>query len=101
MVAKKDGLSSLFADDACAYATESFRGHAAMPTGEMKCPWCARDFLPGRGQIYCSTACRHSTETAARAWAMAAIASGLLTVPELRRWYFAHLDRCATKESTT
>jgi len=55
-----------------------------------RCAWCHTGFqrrrTGGSDQLYCSTHCRRTCDMAARRWAAAAIASGRLSVEELRRY---------------
>jgi hypothetical protein len=52
------------------------------------CLWCARVFTPrrdgGKVQRFCREACRRSFDAAGRRWVAKAIASGTLTLDELR-----------------
>jgi hypothetical protein len=52
------------------------------------CSWCERSFRPrrtgGRVQRFCCPLCRRAFHTAARAWALNAIAVGALPIADLR-----------------
>jgi hypothetical protein len=52
------------------------------------CCWCDGRFLArqtgGRAQRFCQPSCRRAFHSAARNWALDAIAIGTLTVPEIR-----------------
>jgi hypothetical protein len=54
----------------------------------VRCPWCDRPFLPrqdgGQQQKFCRPSCRREFHAAARAWALAAIASGALSPVDVR-----------------
>jgi hypothetical protein len=53
----------------------------------VRCPWCTRLFRPRRGghaQRYCRPSCRREFHGAARAWVLDAIASGALTLADIR-----------------
>lgn len=54
----------------------------------MRCPWCDRPFRPrqdgGQQQKFCRPSCRREFHAAARAWALAAIASGALSPVDVR-----------------
>jgi hypothetical protein len=52
------------------------------------CYWCERQFQPrqsgGRPQRFCRPSCRRAFHAAARAWALDAIATGFMTVADLK-----------------
>jgi hypothetical protein len=53
----------------------------------VRCSWCTRLFRPRRGghaQRFCRPACRRAFHAAARAWVLDAIASGALTLADIR-----------------
>ena len=53
-----------------------------------RCPWCGGPFRPrqdgGQQQKFCRSSCRRAFHAAARAWALAAIASGALAPVDVR-----------------
>jgi hypothetical protein len=52
-----------------------------------RCPWCGRQFTArhgGREQRFCGPCCRRAYHDAARAWALAELAAGRLTVDTIR-----------------
>jgi len=56
-------------------------------TDMLRCPWCTRLFRPRRGghaQRYCRPSCRRAYHAAARSWVLDAIASGALTLADVR-----------------
>ena len=58
-----------------------------MTTPSLACLWCGKPFKPrrcGSPQIFCGAACRSAFHSAGRRWAERAIASGALTVGDLR-----------------
>jgi hypothetical protein len=60
---------------------------AATASATNSCLWCGRGFQPRRGgspRVFCAPACRAAFHTAARRWAEQAVASGMLTIAELR-----------------
>jgi hypothetical protein len=54
----------------------------------LSCVWCERQFQPrrsgGRPQRFCRPSCRRAFRAAARAWALDAIATGGMTVADLK-----------------
>jgi hypothetical protein len=52
------------------------------------CPWCGRTYRPrrtgGQAQRFCGTSCRRALHSAARTWALDAIASSVLTIADIR-----------------
>ena len=53
----------------------------------VRCSWCTSLFRPRRGghaQRFCRPACRRAFHGAARAWVLDAIASGALTLADIR-----------------
>jgi hypothetical protein len=60
----------------------------ATPPDDHVCLWCGREFTArcdgGKAQRFCRPACRRAFHAAARTWALDAIASGRLTVAEIR-----------------
>ena len=54
----------------------------------LQCPWCDRPFRPrqdgGKQQKFCRSSCRRAFHGAARAWVLDAIASGALTLADIR-----------------
>lgn len=54
----------------------------------MCCLWCGRSFAPrrtgGSKQLYCCAAHRHALGSAARAWAIAAVEAGVISVSLLK-----------------
>jgi hypothetical protein len=77
-----------------------------MTTGGLPtCPWCEKPFRPRRGggshQTFCSPRHRMAFHSAARRWAERALASGDLTIGELRKGDTAActLPRGAAKSS--
>src|SRR5579863_5781812 len=58
-----------------------------MTAATVRCRWCGRTCRTRRGgspRMFCTSSCRSAFHTAARRWAERAVASGLLTVAELR-----------------
>ena len=58
-----------------------------MTAALVPCRWCGRACRPRRGgspRLFCTSGCRTAFHSACRRWAERAIASGLLTLPELR-----------------
>jgi hypothetical protein len=57
-------------------------------TSDRACPWCGKGFTPrrdgGKEQRFCSAACRHALDAAGRRWITATLASGALTLVDLR-----------------
>lgn len=57
------------------------------------CSWCNRPFQArrsgGRPQRFCRAACRRAFHAAARSWALDAIASGRVTLAELKNAFAA------------
>jgi len=57
-------------------------------TGKETCLWCGGKFAPrrsgGSAQRFCSASCRQRFHTAARRWVSVAVATGKLTVDELK-----------------
>jgi hypothetical protein len=53
------------------------------------CLWCGRAFAPrrsgGRTQRFCGTRCRRGFDAGLRAWTLAELAAGRLTVDNIRR----------------
>lgn len=50
------------------------------------CRWCGRACRTSRGgspRVFCTSSCRTSFHSACRRWAERAVASGVLTIPEL------------------
>jgi hypothetical protein len=59
-----------------------------MTAAPIPCRWCGRASRTRRGgspRVFCTSSCRTAFHSAARRWAECAVASGLLTVGELRR----------------
>ena len=53
----------------------------------VRCSWCTRLFRPRRGghaQRFCRPACRRAFHAAGRTWVLDAIASGALTLADIR-----------------
>lgn len=53
----------------------------------VRCSWCTSLFRPRRGghaQRFCRPACRRAFHAAVRAWVLDAIASGALTLADIR-----------------
>jgi hypothetical protein len=68
-------------------ATPAGLGRLPAMSGAVRCPWCTRVFRPRRGghaQRYCRPSCRRAFHGAARAWVLNAIASGALTLADIR-----------------
>jgi hypothetical protein len=65
---------------------------ATSPMGAGKkmipCLWCGRTFLPrrdgGRTQRFCGTGCRRALDAGLRAWTLAELAAGRITVDDIR-----------------
>jgi hypothetical protein len=59
-----------------------------MITEPPSCPWCDRPFRPrrtgGRTQRFCRPLCRQAFHAAVRAWGLKAIATGAITLADLR-----------------
>jgi hypothetical protein len=54
-----------------------------------ECVWCGRAFAPrrngGRTQRFCDTRCRRALDAALRAWTLAELAEGRITVDDIRK----------------
>ena len=65
------------------------RGVSAKPSAaELSCRWCGRACRLRRGgspRVFCGPACRTAYHTAARRWAERAVASGVLTITDIRK----------------
>ena len=58
-----------------------------MTAAPIPCRWCGRACRTRRGgspRVFCTSGCRTAFHTAARRWAERAVASGTLTIAELR-----------------
>lgn len=69
-------------------AIEAARTLSVLPP-KTACIWCTRGYTVAqrrRGSLrrFCSSLCRGAFHTAARKWAIQALTTGVLTVPELR-----------------
>ena len=66
------------------------------------CPWCDRLFRArqtgGREQRFCRPSCRLAFHAAARAWALDAIAAGVLSIGDIKTG-FAQRARCSERPS--
>ena len=56
--------------------------------GDRVCFWCSKRFAPrgddGKRQVFCRPMCRRAFDAAGRRWVAEAIATGVLTVQELK-----------------
>jgi hypothetical protein len=70
-----------------------------------RCPWCGRPFAArhgGREQRFCGPCCRRAYHDTARAWALAELTAGRLTVDAIRHPVPATraLDRRASEQAS-
>jgi hypothetical protein len=70
----------------------------------IKCVWCGRTFSQrrnsGRTQRFCGTQCRRALDAGLRAWTLAELAAGRITVDDIRNTSAAMRALCVGHSGT-